>query len=352
MAIRAIKIRFIDENSNYEEEIHYKVSKEEKGDIKNGIIANNAELAQVCKNIEIGQIGTLKEGDRFLLVDKEEHYELDELAKDLDVVRRFPDEKLLLIGDNLPSIIANAISVPENTNELFNIIIDVKLTKYDIDGCIVLLEKLKDKLDVEGTINRLKKVKELQGNILINDVKNVFVLNQISQLYRDMEMYRTAKSVLKRSLEIDKNNPVTNTRLGSLSRLTGKYEEGIQYYNTALSVKEESYPFIGLGGLYREIKQLSKAEYSYLRALNLEHNDNHKHTHLGLGAVYFDMQRYEEGKKHYKLANVGTGYFYKRFYEAKDNYENEKAIEILNLILEIDINDSKAYWLLRQEGGI
>lgn len=135
MAIRAIKIRFIDENNNYEDEIHYKVAKEEKGDIKNGIIANNAELAQVCNTVEIGQIGTLKEGDRFLLVDKEEHYELDELTKDLDVVRHFPDEKLLLIGDNLPSIIANAIRVPENTNELFNIIIDVKLTKDDIDGC-------------------------------------------------------------------------------------------------------------------------------------------------------------------------------------------------------------------------
>ena len=73
------------------------------------------------------------------------------------------------------------------------------------------------------------------------------------------------------------------------------------------------------------------------------------YTHRGLGAVYYDMERFEEGNKHYKLANLHIGYFFNLFYDAKKNLLNEKAVEILKLILEIDQNNRNAYAMLQRE---
>jgi len=54
------------------------------------------------------------------------------------------------------------------------------------------------------------------------------------------------------------------------------------------------------------------------------------------------MSLYEEGNKHYRLANVGTSYLYKIFNDAMDGNETRKAIEILRLILQINPNDNFA----------
>ena len=347
MAIKKLIVRFIDDNGNYEEEEIYEVMGL-KEDPDFGFISSEAEIVQVSKNQYEGSIVSLENGERFLLVSKEEEYSLEELTESPYVLNKLSEEKIISIGNNLPSIIADSIRIPDNIDELINKVIDIKLTRDNINDCIELLRKFP--IRVDDLIDNLEIIQSKYGSIDVKDIQNTKLLNELSGLFRDFKMYRKAKVLLERSLDINEKNPVTNTRMGTVCKLMGNYTDGILYYNTSNTYKESSYSYIGLGALYRDLNELLEAEKCYLKSFQFENNNQHKHAHRGIGAVYFDMGRYDEGKKHFRLGDVNIGYLFNWYKEAEHNYEDEKAIEILRLILEIDPNHRVAkYNLVRLE---
>jgi len=176
-------------------------------------------------------------------------------------------------------------------------------------------------------------------------------LHQISDLYKDLKAIKKAKIILLKSLQIDQRNKYTLNKLGKISRLSCSYQDGIDYYIKALDIEESAYSYNGMAAIYRDINELHKAERCYITSLNLKVEHDHRSTHRGLGAVYYDMELYNEGNKHFKLAGYDESFLMQMFYGAKRNDLQEKAVNILRLILEFDRNHTKARNLLNQELG-
>ena len=81
----------------------------------------------------------------------------------------------------------------------------------------------------------------------------------------------------------------------------------------------------------------------YKLALGINGKD--RYAHNGLGAVYFDLGRFNEGQAHF-WATKDIRFLFKLFKRYKRKKMRDKAEECLRTILRIDPNNRTAKYLL------
>jgi tetratricopeptide (TPR) repeat protein len=350
MKLQEIIVRFKGEDGTWEEEEQFLIDNSRKKTDRN-TLHQNAPLIAAARSLQENTVGKIPGGDSFLLVKKIYKYDIKDYLKKLDEVKEYDDDSLIQIGDQLPLLINKALSFSDKTKKLVEFVLSAKLNKEDLEQCIPWLENVKVKgIYVDDIIQKLKKIKSKQKGLHIEDIHDVYILNQISQWYIDLRAYKKAKKILFRSLDIEEKNTVTLNILGKISRLTKRFDKGIGYYSKALKIKENVYSYNGLGGIYRDQHRLQDAEKSYLKALELPGVDDHRYTHMGLGAVYYDKKLYDLGNEHFLKADYyDEAWYRKEFYRAKKEGLLEKSIAILRLILQLDEYNTWAQQTLTKE---
>jgi tetratricopeptide (TPR) repeat protein len=346
MIINEITVCFKNPDGSWDEEETYTIDPKQS-DLTKNILSETAPLVQLVRELEENEVGKLPTEEQFLLVRKQVTYVLDDYLNNIENLYNYTEEYILKISKNFPTLLSEAIEIPEKTEELFNLIITVKLNNEDINTCTVwLIEVKRSGISVDDILKKLNSIKSEQKGIEIEDIDDVFTLNRISDLYKDLKAIKKAKTILLRSLQINKRNKYTLNMLGKISRLSSSYQEGINFYLKALEVEENAYSYNGLGAIYRDINELHEAERCYITALNLNEKHDLSVSHRGLGAVYYDMELYNKGDEHFILAG------FDEYISAKRKNSHEKAVEILRLILSFDKNHVKARDLLNEEIGI
>jgi tetratricopeptide (TPR) repeat protein len=349
LILHEISVSFRNETGDWEDVETFKISSN-LSDSENGVLFEKTALAEAALQTGINKVGRLPSGVTFLLVDKVVEYNLEDYISDVDKLKTVPDEELIKIGNRLPELILKAIEIPEGIINLCNLIITAKLNNEELSSCISYLEELKVLgIEVGETIAKLINLQMVQGALEIDNITDVKILNKISGLYRDLKALKKAKTILLKSLDMDDRNSVTLNRLGGVCRASCSYEEGISYYKKSLNIRPNPYAFNGLGGIYRDINELVLAVESYLAALPLANKEDQSKTHRGLGAVYYDLELYDEGNIHFRLAGFDENALFEIFFDAKKRKLNEKAVEVLKLILEFDEYNSRAKWLINKE---
>ena len=120
----------------------------------------------------------------------------------------------------------------------------------------------------------------LYNNALAIDPNNLFILNNIGQLYLDSQNYSSAKTIYNRIIEVSKNNktkPAVRSlgysNLGVINLLETNYIEALKYFNKALHINQKYQLNLGMATqytnialTYEKLKKIDKACVNYRRA--------------------------------------------------------------------------------------
>jgi tetratricopeptide (TPR) repeat protein len=348
--ISYFKVRFFDDDNWGVLETHYLDTNLRLPD--RSYVKADAPLVKYLENISMGQYGYVPgTGMKFYLVDIVYDVILEDLLEgDTEDFPRLEECTLLEMAERLPFVISNYIKIPENAGLLAKQCISAKLNNHDIKECISWIERLKNiGVVVQDILGKLKSIDKKQKGLEIKDIRSVYTLHVIADLHKDLNAIKKARTILERCIVIGINLDITYTRLGKVYRLEHDYPNAIKFYSKSLEIKDSPIPYNGLGAIYKDLNKLDEALSSYFKALY--HQDEHdiRITHTGLGAVYFALEDYKNGRKHFLQSGCSEEYFFRMFYDAKKGDLFEKSIECLSLILSINENNTKAKRLLENE---
>jgi len=259
------------------------------------------------------------------------------------------DEELIAVGQQIAHLLSNVTSLQNVNTSVCKKIVSAFLTHSDVEEALQWIDKIDDqRYDVLSIKESLLKIKENQKGLLLEDIKDPKLLNELATLHKTLLAYRKAISIYKRSLEIEPNNSYVNNSVGGIYKKIGQYDEAIEQYREGYRNGGSKVSLTGAGAAFRAKKTESafnKAIDCYNKALEIDQNDVYANN--GIGAVYFDLGRYDEGALHFMVA-ADTEYLMSLFYQYKENNQLETALHCLYLILRKDPRHQKAKSLLRQ----
>ena len=259
------------------------------------------------------------------------------------------DEELIAVGQQFAHLLSNVISLQNKITSVCKKIVSAFLTHSDVEEALQWIDKIDDqRYDVLSIKESLLKIKENQKGLLLEDIKDPKLLNELAALHKTLLAQRKAISIYKRSLEIEPNNCYVNNSVGGIYKNIGQYDEAIDQYREGYRNGGSKVSLTGAGAAFRAKKTdsaLNKAIDCYNKALEIDQNDVYANN--GIGAVYFDLGRYDEGALHFMVA-ADTEHLMSLFYQYKENNQLETALKCLYLILRNDPGHLKANSLLRQ----
>ena len=148
--------------------------------------------------------------------------------------------------------------------------------------------------------------------------KDPATLNLIAESLQAEQLWQQSEPVIKRSLELDPNNPTSLLLMGRLLVVNRKYQEAEPYLKSATEVSSRAFqPFNLLGRAYLGMDRYSDAEATYERASAFAGTGEKKQL-----AGMFGFE------------GVGDGYL-------KSN-QKDKAIRAYQRALELDPNNNGA----------
>ncbi len=319
---------------------------EEVSDPENGRININTPLARAIINKKPQDIITVN-GGKYLVIDIISEATLLELiASSYEYFKKEDNESLIMAGWKLAKIISNSIKPPRDFKTACMYIISAHLTLKDVEEAIKWLDIIESHgYDVIFIKEKLLQIKKEQSGLTVEDIDDAFTLNQLAKLNKQLCAYKNSLLIYKRSINIDANNVFTYNGIGGLCRAAGWLNEGIDYYSKGLQISYNSASLNGLGGIYRDLKDLITAELCYRQALNLNKDD--KYAHNGLGAVYFDQELYAQGEEQFLLAG-DVNFLFNLANEYKTQNMIEKSLQCLKVILAKEPSNEKAKKLYKR----
>jgi len=117
---------------------------------------------------------------------------------------------------------------------------------------------------------------------------NLFLLQQLAELYLAMEEYAKARQILKEILETDHEHVLGHANFGILCAREEDFKTAIRYFETAKRLDPHNLTIrSNLAEAYRNDGQLRSAEVEYDRILSVA--ADHVESHIGIGEVYAAM---------------------------------------------------------------
>jgi tetratricopeptide (TPR) repeat protein/S1-C subfamily serine protease len=211
------------------------------------------------------------------------------------------------------------------------------------------------------------------------------ILQKQSIVYRYLENYEQALTVINQAISLFPNNPNHyNEKWGVLSKLK-RYDEGLAAINKAIDLAPRAAWYGNRGNLYSNQQKYDLALADYNKAIEL--NPNFANAYYNRGVLYSDQQKYELALADYNKAieinrnyaeaynNRGLLYFNQQKYELaladyskaielnrnyadayynrgllyKDQQKYELALADYNKAIKLNPNDAEVY---NNRGGI
>lgn len=258
------------------------------------------------------------------------------------------DQDAVELSWKLTEFLSETAGIPEEVNKIKDKAVSAHLNLGELDKAVQWLGRLEAfGVDVLLIKQKLLEMKRLQRGIPLENLADTSVLNTLGGLHKDLKAYDQAYKLYKKSFALDNTNFVALNGLGGICRKLNRYKEGIGYYKKALALaskpENKIVSLVGLGGIYRDLEMHTEAIKVYKLALGINGKD--RYAHNGLGAVYFDLGRFNEGQAHF-WATKDIRFLFKLFKRYKRKKMRDKAEECLRTILRIDPNNRTAKYLL------
>ena len=153
----------------------------------------------------------------------------------------------------------------------------------------------------------------------------------------DQRWIEPALDNCRRTMEISKHVPAAHVTMGLIYAGTGRYEEAIEQFKTAISIDPAIHEaYRRLADAYQSVNMVSEAEATYREVIRLK--PDYGKAHYDLGLFYLYLGRFEDAVKQMDMVvellpesdstynNVGALYYY---YGQKDNARGmwERSLE-------------------------
>jgi len=321
------------------------------GNPEDGTINNDSPLALKLSNCQVGDIIELLEGVRCKIEDVSFEQTFPDLVKQgTQYFNVQNDDGLIDIGWKLLKLLSKTVVTTRELDTLCLKVVSAHLTVNDAQKAIEWISQITDnKYDLAQIKHGLTQIIETQGDLVLEDITNTFLLNRLGLLHKKLNAFRKASYIYERSLMIDSNNVYTYNSLGSVCKEAGWHDKAIYNYNRGLMISDNIVSLVGLGATYRALLDYDTSLSYYKHALIIDELD--RYANNGIGATYFDLGMYEEGSKHFLIAG-DTKPILDLFWEYESSGLIESALQCLYLILKKEPNHPTASKLMLRYNSI
>ncbi|MCZ8212967.1 tetratricopeptide repeat protein [Microcystis sp. LE19-8.1F] len=172
------------------------------------------------------------------------------------------------------------------------------------------------------------------------------ILQKQSVVYRYLENYEQALTVINQAISLVPNNPNSyNEKLAVLYQLK-RYDEGLAAINQAINLAPRAAWYLNRGLLYSDLQKYELALSDYNKAIDI--NPNYAKAYNNRGILYKDLQKYELALSDYNKAidiNPNDAMAYNNrglLYHNQQKYE--LALSDYNKAIDINPNVAEAYY--------
>ncbi|MCA2743730.1 MAG: serine protease [Microcystis sp. M015S2] len=171
------------------------------------------------------------------------------------------------------------------------------------------------------------------------------ILQQQSVVYRYLENYEQALTVINQAISLFPNNPNSyNEKWGVLSRLK-RYDEGLAAINQAIHLAPRAAWYYNRGILYYNQQKYELALADWNKAIEI--NPNYAEAYSNRGILYSDQKKYElalaDWNKAIELNRNFAGAYYNRGNLYYNQQKYDLALSDYNKAIEINPNYAGAY---------
>ncbi|MCA2896703.1 tetratricopeptide repeat-containing S1 family peptidase, partial [Microcystis sp. M039S1] len=171
------------------------------------------------------------------------------------------------------------------------------------------------------------------------------ILQQQSAVYRYLENYEQALTVINQAISLVPNNPnYYNEKWAVLSELK-RYDEGLAAINQAINLAPRAAWYYNRGNLYYYQQKYDLALSDYDKAIEL--NPNYAKAYYNRGVLYYDQKKYELALADWNKAIELNPNFTDAYYNRGNLYYNQQkydlALSDYNKAIDINPNDAGAY---------
>lgn len=164
------------------------------------------------------------------------------------------------------------------------------------------------------------------------DPNNADNYNNIALNYANLDNYSNAILYLDKALEINPNSYLYINNLALQYRQIGKHDIALQLMDRALEISNAPEIWCNKGGVYGEIKDLSKSEECFLKAISI--NPEIAAAHVDLAFSYQLRGEWKKGFKEYEwrfkhfpqLKYYLNAYDQTKLWNGKDNLKNKTIL--------------------------
>ncbi|MCA2908482.1 MAG: tetratricopeptide repeat protein, partial [Microcystis sp. M034S1] len=172
------------------------------------------------------------------------------------------------------------------------------------------------------------------------------ILQQQSAVYRYLENYEQALTVINQAISLVPNNPnYYNEKWAVLSELK-RYDEGLAAINQAINLAPRAAWYYNRGNLYYYQQKYDLALSDYDKAIEL--NPNYAYAYYNRGNLYKNLQKYELALADYDKAIELNPNYAKSYYNRGVLYYDQKKYELAladwNKAIELNPNFTDAYY--------
>ncbi|MBD2119187.1 serine protease, partial [Microcystis wesenbergii] len=171
------------------------------------------------------------------------------------------------------------------------------------------------------------------------------ILQLQSVVYRYLENYEQALTVINQAISLFPNNPNHyNEKLAVLDQLK-RYDEGLAAITQAINLAPRAAWYFNRGGLYFNQKKYELASDDFNKAIEL--NPNYANAYLGRGLLYQNQKKYELALADYNKAIDINRNYAKAYYDRGGLYQDlgkyDLALADYSKAIDINPNYAKAY---------
>ncbi|MCZ8039749.1 MAG: tetratricopeptide repeat-containing serine protease family protein, partial [Microcystis sp. LE17-20A] len=171
------------------------------------------------------------------------------------------------------------------------------------------------------------------------------ILQKQSVVYRYLENYEQALTVINQAISLVPNNPNSyNEKLAVLYQLK-RYDEGLAAINQAINLAPRAAWYLNRGLLYSDLQKYELALSDYNKAIDI--NPNYAKAYNNRGFLYHNQQKYELALSDYnKAIDINPNYalaYNNRGLLYHNQQKYELALSDYNKAIDINPNDALAY---------